>query len=178
MSEAAAATRPQETVILLGTDTPIGLAVVRDLGRHGYRTIGIGRRANALAAASRHCFRHHARADGEAALIAQILALAGQHRARWLLTVGDSDILLLNRHRAELEARLQVLAPRSELLMQVLDKATCQRHAEAVGIAVPQTWRFASLAEARAAAAGLRYPVVLKWSDPHVVAAALDAAGL
>jgi predicted ATP-grasp superfamily ATP-dependent carboligase len=178
VSEAAAATHPPETVILLGTDTPIGLAVVRDLGRHGYRTIGIGRRANALAAASRHCFRHYPRADGEAGLIAQILALAEEHQARWMLTVGESDLLLLNRHRAELETRLQVLAPGNELLMQVLDKATCQQHAEAVGIAVPRTQRFASLADARAAAPGLHYPVVLKWSDPHVVAAALEAAGL
>ena len=34
----------KEAVILLGTDTPIGLAVIRDLGHHGYFTIGIGRK--------------------------------------------------------------------------------------------------------------------------------------
>jgi len=71
-----------------------------------------------------------------------------------------------------------LLVPQDERLAQVLDKETCQRHAQALGIDVPATRRFSSLDEARAAAPELTYPVVLKWSDPHEVVAALDAAGL
>jgi predicted ATP-grasp superfamily ATP-dependent carboligase len=178
VSDASASPREQEVVILLGTDTPIGLAVVRDLGRHGYRVIGIGRRRNALAGASRYCHHHAVRAEGEAGLIAQIRALAREYHARSLLAVGESDLLLLNRHRNELETQIRLLAPRAELLLQVLDKATCQEHARAVGIAVPRTRRFSSLEEARKGATGISYPAVLKWSDPHEVSDALEKAGL
>lgn len=178
MSDANASPGPRKTVILLGTDTPIGLAVVRDLGRHGYRTIGIGRRSNALAGASKHCHHHSVRAGDESGLIAQIKALAREYRAIYLLAIGESDLLLLNRHRQELEEVVQVLVPDTEKLAQVLDKSACQDHAAAVGIAVPKTHRFSSLEELREAAPGLTYPLVLKWQDPHQVAGALEAAGL
>lgn len=178
MSDAIASPSAKEAVILLGTDTPIGLAVIRDLGRHGYVTIGIGRRKDALAGASKHCHHHAVREDGEAGLIAQIKALAKQHHAGYLLAIGESDLLLLNRHRDELEALVKVVAPSADRLAQVLDKSTCQNHARDLGIAIPQTRCFTSLEEAREAAAGLTYPLVLKWSDPHEVVEALEAAGL
>lgn len=168
----------QETVILLGTDTPIGLAVVRDLGRHGYRTIGIGRTKDALAGYSRFCHQHAVRREDEAALIEQIKELAAKYGAGYLLAIGENDLLLLNRHREALEAELRVLTPSGERLAQVLDKAACQEHAEAAGIAIPQTHRFRSLEEVRAAAPDLTYPLVLKWPDPHQVIDALEAAGL
>jgi predicted ATP-grasp superfamily ATP-dependent carboligase len=178
LSDPAQSAAAGKTVILLGTDTPIGLAVVRDLGRHGYRTIGIGRRRNAIAGASKFCHHHEVRADGEDALIAQIKDLSRRHRAGSLLAVGESDLLLLNRHRAELEADMRVLIPTHDRLMQALDKATCQRHAQAVGLVVPRTWQFSSLEEARRGASALPFPLVLKWSDPHEVSAALESAGL
>jgi predicted ATP-grasp superfamily ATP-dependent carboligase len=178
VSGGAASSASAETVILLGTDTPIGLAVIRDLGRHGYRTIGIGRSGTALAAASKHCHHHVVRAGDEAGLVAQIITLAGQHRATHLLAIGESDLLMLNRHREALEARLCLLVPRNDALHQVLEKTACQELARSAGIATPGTRTFTSLDQAREAAAGLTYPVVLKWSDPHQVAAALEAAGL
>ncbi len=178
MNAATASPGAKEAVILLGTDTPIGLAVTRDLGRHGFLTVGIGRRKNALAGASKHCHHHVVREEGEAGLIAQIMALAKQHQAGYLLAIGESDLLLLNRHREELEELVNVLVPGAEKLAQVLDKATCQNLARDLGIAIPETRRFTSLEEAREVAAGLTYPLVLKWSDPHEVIDALDSAGL
>lgn len=168
----------QETVILLGSDTPIGLAVVRDLGRHGYRTVGIGRSATALAGFSRHCHHHVARRDGEDGLLAQIMALAEAWQATYLLAVGESDLLFLNRHREALETKIKLLIPSADKLAQVLDKAVCQAHARAVGIEVPRTLLVSSLDEARAAASELSYPVVLKWADPNRVASGLAKAGL
>ena len=178
MNKPAAPPPEQEGVVLLGTDTPIGLAVVRDLGHHGYRVVGIGRRAEALAGASRYCHHHAVRADGETGLIAQIVALARDHGARFLLAVGESDLLLLNRHRETLEKALELLVPSEDQLLQVIDKAACQEHAKAVGLAVPRSWQFASLEEARQAAGDLSYPAVLKWADPHRVSRALEKEGL
>ena len=37
------------TAIVLGVDTPIGLTVVRELGRHNVPVIAVGRRVTALA---------------------------------------------------------------------------------------------------------------------------------
>lgn len=166
------------TVILLGTDTPIGLAVMRDLGRHGYTVIGIGRCKAALGAASRHCRHHAVRADGEAALVDQIAALARAHGAAFLLAIGEADLLMINRRRAVLDQVITPLVPDADRLAQVLDKAACQRHAEAVGIRTPATVTPTSLAQAEQAGHGLSYPVVLKWADPNAVARALKAAGL
>lgn len=164
--------------ILLGTDTPIGLAVVRDLGRHGCLTIGLGRSRNALARFSRYCLAHAVRERQEQALVAQILDLAARHEAGYLLAIGEGDLLMINRHRPALERALRVLTPTDEQLRVVLDKRTCQAHAEAVGIRVPRTAQVSSLAEARDMAVGLSYPVVLKWSDPNTVSDRLAAQGL
>lgn len=165
-------------VILLGTDTPIGLAVIRDLGRHGCITIGIGRSRNALARYSRYCLTHVVRETQEQALISQIIELAARHGAAYLLAISEGDLLLLNRHRTELERSLHVLTPTDDLLDAVLDKRACQAAAEAVGLRVPRTLQVSSLGEAQAAAGKLAYPVVLKWSDPNAVADRLAAAGL
>lgn len=178
MNRTTASRAGLKAVVLLGTDTPIGLAVVRDLGRHGFQTIGIGRRKDALAGASKYCHHHAVRAGDEAHLVAQICQLARQHQARYLLAVSESDLLLLNRHREELEKHITLLIPSADRLEQVIDKATCQAHAQALGIDVPRTRRFATLEQARKAAAALSYPVVLKWSDPHAVSARLERAGL
>ena len=166
------------TVILLGTDTPIGLAVIRDLGRHGYRVIGIGRSAGAIGGASRYCHYHAVRAGGGEALVAQMLDLAARYEATVLLAISESDLLDLNDHRAALEARLAVLTPDAAALDKVLDKAVCQAEAAAVGIRVPRTLQIANLEELAVASRELTFPVVLKWADPNLVGDRLRAAGL
>lgn len=164
--------------VLLGTDTPIGLAVVRDLGRHGCLTIGLGRSRTALARFSRYCIAHAVRERREQALIAQIVELATRHGASYLLAISEGDLLMINRHRPALERVVRVLTPADEQLRAVLDKRTCQAHAEAVGIRVPRTVQVSSLPGARDLAEDLSYPVVLKWSDPNTVSDRLAAQGL
>ena len=166
------------TVILLGTDTPIGLGIVRDLGRHGYAVVGIGRHPDAIGGASRYCNHHVVRASGEEALVAQIRDLAAAHGASFLLAISETDLLLLNRHRTRLEETLAVLTAPPDALAKVLDKAVCQSYAASVGIAVPWTMQPAALEEAKSKAEGLSYPVVLKWADPMRVIPHLRRAGL
>ena len=166
------------TVVLLGTDTPIGLAITRELGRHGHRVVGIGRSVHALAGASRYCMHHSVRASGgETALVAQIMELAERHAATCLVAIAEGDLLLLNRHRDRLESSLKVLVPTSDALSLVLDKAKCQVEAAAVGIRTPRSLSPASVA-AVCADGELSYPAVLKWADPNAVAPVLSKAGL
>lgn len=165
-------------MLLLGTDTPIGLAIVRGLGRHGYPVVGVGRTDSAIAGASRYCVRHEVRSRDEDVLVGELLALARETGAQYLLTISEGDMLMVNRRRSDIEPALEVLVPPPDLLARVLDKATCQRLAEDVGIRVPRTIEPVDLAHGEAAADTVTYPVILKWSDPNAVAADLRAAGL
>ena len=167
-----------ETVILLGTDTPIGLAIVRDLGRHGHTTIGIGRVESALAGYSRYCKRHFVRAKSERLLIDQIKSLAAEFEASYLIAISENDLILLNGYRDELSDCLQLLIPAQENLDLVLNKMECMKHAEAVGIRTPRTWNIITFADGIDLAGSLPYPVVLKWSDPNAVIAKLTSAGI
>lgn len=165
-------------VMVLGIDTPIGLAILRDLGRHGYSCIGISANRSALGRFSKHCHRFVLRAQGEDALVLQIRDLAARLDAGFLIAISETDLLMINRHRTALEERVTVLTPTSDRLDLVLDKARCQELAEAAGLTVPRTYQFATLAEAQDSLDALAFPVVLKWPDPPAVASTLAKAGI
>ena len=99
------------TVIVLGVDSSIGLAVVRDLGRTGVKVIGIGWQIRAVGLHSRYCAVSVLREREEDALVDQLKALTEAHDARFLLVVGEFDIDLVNRHRATLDAFITPLIP-------------------------------------------------------------------
>ena len=112
----------KRAVIVLGTDTPIGLALLRDLGRHGYETIGIGRGEKSLGGASKHCHHYAVREKDEARLVAQIKSLAAARGAGCLMAISETDLMMLNRHRGELEQIVTVHAPPADQLATVIDK--------------------------------------------------------
>lgn len=172
------ATQHTSTVIVLGVDTPIGVAILRDLGRHGYHTIGIGRSSKSIGFASRFCHQSEIRAGTESALVAQLKNLAARSHNPALLAVSESDNLIINRHRNELERTLTVIAPEQSTLDQVLDKSRCIDHARQAGIRVPHSFEPQSMAEIEQGAAHLSYPRVIKWSNPNDVVNDLEKAGL
>ena len=77
------------TVIVLGVDSSIGLAVVRDLGRTGVKVIGIGWQIRAVGLHSGYCAGSVLRERKEDALVDQLKALTETHDARFLLVVGE-----------------------------------------------------------------------------------------
>lgn len=168
----------KEVVILIGTDTPIGLSIIQDLGRHNYITIGVGHSETAIAGYSKHCSHHIKREQNEADLICQIKALAVEFNASYLLAISENDLLLLNRNRSDLETLVTLLIPEAESLNKVLDKKICQEHAEFVGIRTPKSWHFSSIEDVREKSHKLPYPVVLKWSDANSVAPLLRSKGI
>ena len=168
----------RSTVIILGVDTPIGVAILRDLGRHQFYCVGIGRSGSSIGFASRFCHRNIIRAKSENGLIEQLVGLAKEFPDAALIAISEHDHLLLNRHREELETYLLMLGPTREMLDQVLDKATCLEHAQRVGIRVPDTCAPGSIEEIEQRAPELSYPCVIKWSDPNKVIQELEQAGL
>lgn len=173
------ATIEQRTLpaVVVGVDTPIGLTVVRDLGQAGVPVTGIGRSANALGLSSRYLTRGVVRARDADGFIEQLVALGAELGPSCLFAVSENDITLLNTHRARLTGFTIMFADQARM-DSVLNKDQTYAAAARVGIRTPRTEQPASMADVERIKDGLRYPVVLKWANPHEVASRLSAAGL
>jgi predicted ATP-grasp superfamily ATP-dependent carboligase len=163
--------------VILGIDTPIGLTIVRDLGRNGIAVHGIARSAQGLGLASRYLAAGLVRASDEESLIAQLGALGEELGAACLFAIAEDDIALLNRHRARL-SRYRLMFADQVRMDRVLNKDRTYAAAAKVGIRTPRTEQVASIDQAEALCASLRFPVVLKWANPLQVGRTLRSAGL
>lgn len=163
--------------VVLGIDTPIGLTVIRDLGREGVPVIGIGRSEGALGMSSRYLHRGIVRAASADALVDQLVALGAELGQACLFAISENDIALLNRHRGRLGAFRLLFADEARM-ESVLNKDRTYAAARRVGIFAPRTEQVTALAQVEALAGGLRYPVVLKWANPHEAWPRLSPFGL
>lgn len=177
MNPGASARAGRLPAVILGIDTPIGLAIIRDLGARGVAVHGVTRDAAALGLASRYLTKGHRRAADTDGLLVQLQTLGRALGHACLFAVAESDIALLNRYRHRLADYTFMFAD-ARRMRQVLDKQCTYAAARAVGLTVPRTEQVASLAQAAALCDSLRYPVVLKWRDPNGVLPLLAAAGL
>jgi predicted ATP-grasp superfamily ATP-dependent carboligase len=163
---------------LLGIDSPIGLALVRELGRAGIDVQGVAHDRRALGLYSRWLGQAYFRPDDEASLLPLLRRIARRTGARFIMTVAMSDSLMI-REAADAGQLpgLTPLLPSVEKLRLVNDKAEVCRIAERLGIEVPRTWEPAS-ADLGADLPTLSYPCVLKWRDPEQAMGLLSAARL
>ena len=162
-------------VLLLGIDTPIGLSVVRELGRHGVPVHGIGRSDAAIGAHSRWIAGASVRQRGP--LGDWLPALIRQTDAKALFAISEGDLIELSTLEPLIEG-CRILTPRAEPLALVLDKSATLARAHALGIDTPESWQPHVDEDFAARAAGLAYPVVVKWPDPMAVMAVLASQGL
>lgn len=163
------------SAIVLGADSPIGLTVIRELGRHGVVIHAIGENERAIGCASRFATKHSGRGPG---LFADWLpALIARTGARALFAIAESDLVAL----AALPDRIggcAILTPRAGPLANVLDKSATLALAARLGIDIPSGWMPLAGEDFAVRAATLAYPVVLKWANPSAVADRLAAHGL
>ncbi|QGZ40578.1 putative ATP-grasp superfamily ATP-dependent carboligase [Pseudoduganella flava] len=163
--------------VVLGIDTPIGLAIVRSLGRHGVPVTGIARGMAAPGLSSRYLREGLLRADDAQGTLEQLESLSRRLGPACLFAISEGDIALLNRHRDRL-AGYRLMFPDARRMDAVLDKHRTYAAARAAGVPVPRTVQPATLDDAAAAAPELRYPVVLKWAEPNEAGILLRRAGL
>jgi predicted ATP-grasp superfamily ATP-dependent carboligase len=163
-------------LILVGIDTPIGLALVRELGRAGIEVHGIARERRGLGLHSRWLAKGYIRTS-EADTIPLIRRIARRSGARFVMTVSMSDALTV-REAADAGQLpgLKPLLPSLDKLHLVNDKAAIAAIAERLGIAVPRTWQ-PSVDDLEAELPDLSYPTVLKWRDPETALPMLARPG-
>lgn len=160
--------------VVLGIDTPIGLAIIRDLGRHGVTVHGIARSDGALGLSSRYLHRGMLRAED---VVTQLRRLGEEIGPATLFAIAETDILALNKVRAQLPGYRFMFADAAPM-ERVLRKDLTYAAAAKVGLFVPRTWHPSTIKEGAVAAAQVRYPVVLKWSDPNAMIPILRQAGM
>ena len=165
--------------IVLGVESQIGLAIVRELGRAGVPVIAVSHDPRAIGLASRHAWRRVVvgppRSD---AVIQTINALSQELGPLSLLTVSEGNLMWLDGHRDRFDPRVKLAAPTTAALRTVLDKSQTLAVAQRLGIPVPRTEQPRSTADIEALCADFPFPAVLKWADGNAAGAALAAAGL
>lgn len=152
-------------VLLIGVDTPTGLSIMRELGRHNVPVHAVGRNSRSIGAASRYCTSFWSRPDGE--ISSWLPDLIKKTDAKAVIAWSENDLIAL-ANLPELIGDCRVLTPRHNTLEQVLDKAKTLALAQSLHIDAPRHWTKNPEI----------WPVVVKWSDPMRIIPKLDAAGL
>lgn len=166
-----------QPVILVGIDTPIGLAIIRELGSRGVAVHGLARNPRALGIYSRYLRRAYVREPGREALIEQVVSIAAVAGCDRVMAVSEEDIVTLNAARPRL-MRLKLLIPEGRQMELALDKSRTAEIARSVGIDVPQTWSLRDLAELDRLTCEFRYPLILKWKNPLAAARRLEGTAI
>jgi len=156
-------------VIVYGTDTQIGLAIVRELGKAGCYVVGVGKSENSLGLKSRYVRKKYVLTGGsDQQKVRQLNEIAQENMVHFLLCVSESDILFFNRVKDCLK-NIVPLVPSLETINQVLDKSQTARLARLLGINTPKTYLIQSLEDVFDLEDQLSYPLILKWHNPHSV---------
>jgi predicted ATP-grasp superfamily ATP-dependent carboligase len=179
------------TVLVTDGEQRAALAVVRSLGRAGYRVLVASTRGRSLAGASRYASHEIAAGDplrNAEAFADTVVRAVSQQAVSALIPIADAALLSLLPRRNELHPCVLPFPP-LEQVCQVADKQLVARAAADCGIAVPGQTVLAAPAAAGLDVSRLPFPVVVKPSrsvseradgrrDKHVVAYARDPAEL
>jgi predicted ATP-grasp superfamily ATP-dependent carboligase len=155
----------RDKVLIFGIDSPIGLVLVRELGKYGVEVYGIGQSPRAIGLYSRFLKQGYIFSGPHQAIIPFVKEIAGKHRISCLMTVAESNILLFNQHRLELR-ELKFLFAHETAMSIVLDKEKTYTVAREIGIETPLSFSLQTIEELDKISSQICYPVILKWSNP------------
>jgi predicted ATP-grasp superfamily ATP-dependent carboligase len=168
--------KPFGSAIVIGSDTPIGLTVIRELGQNNVPVIAVGSSNDSLGKASRWTKSFFERPGGQA--IADWLPnLISQYNAAAVFAISENDLIELANLPAIIRG-CKILTPREEPLSLVLNKNATFERAKKIGIDVPHTWQPALHENFVQIADTLSYPVAIKWADPMEAMCGLEKYNL
>lgn len=160
---------------VIGTDSPIGLAIVRELGERGVPVHAVGKRLDSIGGKSK--FAQHFTHWPEGPLAAWLPEFVAHRDIGAIMAVSEQTLVELAAMRGTIPDCM-VIAPEPDKLALVLDKTATLTAARKIGIDVPDSWQPDASQNHREHAGNLTYPVAVKWSDPVAIANQLEAAGL
>ncbi|MDZ7267820.1 MAG: carboxylate--amine ligase [candidate division KSB1 bacterium] len=159
----SAATTPLPHAIVIGLDCITGLQTARILARHHVPVIALAKEPAHYCCRTRVCERILAVNTATEELVQALETLGPRlpHPAV-LFPCTDMSVLLLSRHRQQLDAWYRLALPPAETVEMLMDKQRFYTHAQQAGLPIPATFFLHNRAEAVAAAEQLRYPCILK----------------
>jgi predicted ATP-grasp superfamily ATP-dependent carboligase len=153
-----------ETVLVTDGEQRAALAVVRSVGRAGYRCLVGSKDGHSLAGASRFAGRDVRLPDplvDPEGFVDMVEPLIGEEHVDLLIPITDPAVLALLPARSRLRPA-RIPFPDIDLFRRISDKASLLETARAAGIEVPAQ-RVITLEERRSGSVdGLRFPCVLK----------------
>ena len=145
---------------ILVTDASLGsaVAVIRSLGRAGFRVIAGSTEPLSAGAVSRYAaesLRYPSPEQDSAAFVDHLAEAVNRQGIDLILPVTDNTLLPLSRARERFESRCVLGIASDTALRAAIDKEQTVRDAEALGIPVPRGVVVRTVEEAQAAAAQL-----------------------
>jgi predicted ATP-grasp superfamily ATP-dependent carboligase len=155
------------TPTILVTDAGRGsaIAIIRSLGRRGWRVIAADSDPRSPGFRSRYAAERLCYPPPETAprdLVATLLRVARDRQVDLIIPVTDAVILPLSESRAEFEAVCAVAMPDAAALEVVTNKLKTLELAERLGVPTPRTALVNTVQEAAERGPALGWPVVLK----------------
>ena len=160
---------------VIGTDSPIGLTVVRELGERGVPVHALGKRPDSIGGKSK--FAQHFTLWPEGPLALWLPEFAARHEIGAIMAISEQTLVELSAMRGTIPNCI-IIAPKLENLAMVLDKNTTLAAAREIGVEAPESWQPGASDNQRQCAENLAYPVAVKWSDPVAISDRLATAGL
>ena len=160
---------------LLCSESPISLAVMREIGAQGVEIVAITREAGSFLSCSRHACSSVTRPEG--ALASWLPQLCEEHDIEAVIAIGESDLVELTKFKQTAQS-FKAFAPNNQALDLVLDKAALLSKAECAGIPVPWSYQPTSSDISEVRNAGVAFPLVAKWSNPLDVLPLLKVWGI
>ena len=158
------------TILVLDAEAKAAPAVVRALGREGYRVAAAAAEPAAPALRSRYVSQrlaHPHPADDRDAFVAWVEQAARDPGFDCVLPLAECSIRALHRQRERFASRVALALPPREATEIAFHKDRVLSLAQYLGVDVPVTWQPASPSEANAVSRRLCYPVYVKARESY-----------
>lgn len=153
------------TLLVTDAGRTSAIAFIRSLGRQGWRVVAGDSDPRSPGFRSRYVserFLYPAPQDSPRAFVAALRARLERSPIDLVVPITDECIHPIAHARAELEPLARLAIADARALATVTDKRATLELARSLGVPVPPTRVVRTVAEARAAAAGMSLPLVLK----------------
>lgn len=149
--------------VVIGLDCATGLQSARILARRGVPVIGVAADPRHPCCRTRVCQEIIVANTAGPPLIQALRELASRlEQPAVLFPCTDLSVLVLSRHREELEPGIRLVLPTADTVEMLVDKARFSAWAEQHALPVPRTRHLRTLADVEDAARVLRFPCILK----------------